>query len=132
MSQTNHPPIYALLAKYHDIFSLEPGELGYTDLVKHEIRVVEGKPFKEQFQRIPPPIVGEVWAHLKEMLQVGAICPVKAHDVMQLYWYARKTEVCSFALTFISSVTDPSKTPIHFPRYRKPLKAQWEWDTYRA
>ena len=55
------------------------------DLVKHEIRVVDDEPFKERFQRIPPPMVDEVHAHMKEMLEVGAICTlVKAHGVMQL------------------------------------------------
>ena len=44
----------ALLAKYHDIFSLKPGEVGCTDLVKHEIRVVDDEPLKETFLRIPP------------------------------------------------------------------------------
>ena len=37
-------------------------------------RVVDGEPFKETFQRIPP-MVEEVRAHVKEMLEVGAICP---------------------------------------------------------
>ena len=64
-----------LLAKYHDIFSLEPGVLGCTDLAKHKIRVIHEKPFKERFQRIPPTMVDEVCAHMKEMLQVGSICP---------------------------------------------------------
>ena len=27
--------LHALLAEYHDIFCLEPGELGFTNLVKH-------------------------------------------------------------------------------------------------
>ena len=31
----------ALLAEYHDIFSLDLGELGCMDIVKHEIRVVD-------------------------------------------------------------------------------------------
>ena len=35
--------------KYHDIFSLEAGELGCNSLVKHEIRVVYDEPFKERF-----------------------------------------------------------------------------------
>ena len=39
----------ALLAEYHNLFSLEPGELGCTDLVRHKIRVVDEKPFKERF-----------------------------------------------------------------------------------
>ena len=68
-------PTCALLAEYHDISSLEYGELGCTYLVKHEIRVVDNDPFKEGFQRIPPPIVDKVNAHMKEMLEVGAIYP---------------------------------------------------------
>ena len=74
--KSSGPP--ALLAEYHDIFSLEPGELGCTNLAKHEIRVVDDEPFKEQFQRIPPLMVDKVWAHVKEMLEVGAICPSKS------------------------------------------------------
>ena len=46
---------HALLAKYHDIFSLESGEFGCTDLAKHEIKVSDNEPFKERFQRIPHP-----------------------------------------------------------------------------
>ena len=64
-----------LLAEYHYILSLEPEELGCTDLVKHEIRVIDDKPFKERFWRIPPPMVDEVNAHMKEMLEAGAIHP---------------------------------------------------------
>ena len=64
---------HALLVEYHNIFSLEPGELGCTDLAKHEIKVTDDEPFKERFQRIPPPMVDEVYAHMKEMLEVGAI-----------------------------------------------------------
>ena len=44
-------------------------------LVKHEIRVVDDEPFKERFQRIPPPMEEEVRAHMKEMLEAGTICP---------------------------------------------------------
>ena len=64
-----------LLAEYHDIFSLEPGELGCTDLLKHEIRVIDDEPFKERFQRIPPTMVDEVCAHIKEMFEAGTIHP---------------------------------------------------------
>ena len=52
-SDKNQAATRILLAKYHDILSLESGELGCTDLVKHEIGVFD-KPFKERFWRIPP------------------------------------------------------------------------------
>ena len=71
----NHMSAYALLIKYHDIFLLEPGELACMSLTKHEIQVVDDEPFKERFQRILPPMVKEVRAHIKEMLEAGTICP---------------------------------------------------------
>ena len=84
-SAKNQAVAHTLLAEYHDIFSLEPGELGCTDLAKHEIEVVDDKPFKERFLRIHPPIVDEVCAHLKEMLEAGALfAQVRAHGVMPL------------------------------------------------
>ena len=73
--EANQVNVQNLLGEYHDIFLLEPRELCCTNLEKHEIRVVDNKPFKEQFQRIPPPMTDEVWTHMKEMLEVGAIHP---------------------------------------------------------
>ena len=37
-SKENQVAPHVLLAEYHDIFSLKPGELGCTDLAKHEIK----------------------------------------------------------------------------------------------
>ena len=48
-SRANCASAHALLTEYHDIFSLEPGELDCPSLAKHEIRVVDDKPFKERF-----------------------------------------------------------------------------------
>ena len=59
-SEANQVAAHAFLADYHDIFSLEPRELGCTNLAKHEIKVVDDKPFKESFQRITPPMVDQV------------------------------------------------------------------------
>ena len=67
-SGANHTSASTLLIEYHNVFSLEPGELGYTSLAKHEIWVVNDEPFKERFQRIPLPMV-------EEMLEVGTIHP---------------------------------------------------------
>ena len=58
----------SLLAKYHDIFSLEPSELGCTNSTKHVIKVTDNTPFKEWFRQIPLPLVEEIHTHLWEML----------------------------------------------------------------
>ena len=59
-----------LLAEYHDVFSLDPMELGCTHSTEHTIKVTDDTPFKEHFRQIPPPMVEEVRNHLKEMLEV--------------------------------------------------------------
>ena len=39
-----------LLAKYHDMFLLDPVELGCTHSMEHIIKVTDDTPFKEQFR----------------------------------------------------------------------------------
>ena len=41
---------HQLLAKYHDIFSLDPAELGCTHSTEHTIKVTDDTPFKEHFR----------------------------------------------------------------------------------
>ena len=36
-----------LLAEYHDVFSLDPAELGCTHSTEHTIKVTDDTPFKE-------------------------------------------------------------------------------------
>ena len=64
-----------LLAEYHDVFSLDPADLGCTHSTEHMIKVMDDTPFKEQFRWIPPPLVEEVQNHLQEMLESCAIRP---------------------------------------------------------
>ena len=64
-----------LLAKYHDVFLLDPAELGCTHSTEHTIKVTDDTPFKECFKWIPPLMVEEVRNHLREMLESGAIRP---------------------------------------------------------
>ena len=61
---------HQLLAKYHDVFSLDLEELGCTHFTEHTIKVTDDTPFKEWFRQIPPPMVKEVRNHLKEMFGI--------------------------------------------------------------
>ena len=65
----------SLLAEYHDVFSLEPSELGCTHSTKLVIKVTNDTQFKEWFRWIPLPLVEEVCTHLQEMLDSGTIHP---------------------------------------------------------
>ena len=79
---------WQLLAKYHNVFSLDPAELGCSHSTKHIIKVTDDTPFKEWFRQIPPPLVEEVHNHLREMLESGTIRPSQSAwcSVVVLVW----------------------------------------------
>ena len=62
-----------LVLAYHDVFALESNELGCTSVIEHEIHIKNDEPFKERFWRIPLPLLEEVCASLRDMLEAGAI-----------------------------------------------------------
>ena len=63
-----------MLMEHHNIFSLEPNDIGCMDATEHVIELLDTEPFKERFQHIASPLVEEVREHIQEMLDVGAIC----------------------------------------------------------
>ena len=66
-----------LLMEIHHIFSLERNKIGCTDATEHvfELLPKQDEPFKERFRRIVLHEVEEVWQHIQEMLDGGAIRP---------------------------------------------------------
>ena len=62
-----------LLAEFHNVFALEHGEMGCTEVTEHHIEVTDPHPFKEQPQNIPEGLLQEVKEYLDHMLNVGAI-----------------------------------------------------------
>ena len=87
-SPGNAVAVRELVLAYHDIFALEGNELGCTSAIKHKICIKNSEPFKEWFRRIPPPLLEEVRASLRDMLEVGAICPRQSLwcNVVVLVW----------------------------------------------
>ena len=47
--------------------------MGKCNILKHNIKITDPKPFKERYRRIPPHLYEGVKAHLQEMVEVGAI-----------------------------------------------------------
>ena len=64
-----------LLLSYHDTFVLESDELGCTSAIEHEICLNDDELFKECFRCIPLPLLEEVRASPRDMLEAGAIWP---------------------------------------------------------
>ena len=91
-----------LLLEFHYIFSLEPNEIGCTDLTEHTIDLLKDEPFKERFRRIAPPVVEEVRAHIQEMLDGGAINPPSHRGVTPWSWSGRRMAPSASASTSVA------------------------------
>ena len=48
-------------------------DLGKCNILKHAIKITDPQPFREKYRRILPHLYEEVKAHLREMVEVGAI-----------------------------------------------------------
>ena len=89
-----------LVLAYHDVFALESNELGCTSAIKHEIHIENDEPFKERFQHIPPPLLDEVCASLRDMLEAGVICTSQSPwcNAVVLVW--KKDGTLNFYMDF--------------------------------
>ena len=112
-----------LLAEYHDVFSLDPAELGYTHSMEHIIKVTDDTPFKEWFRQIPPPLVEEVRNHLKEMLESGAIKPSQSACCNALVLVWKKDGSLCFCIDFRHLNAHTKKDSYPLPRIQEVLES---------
>ena len=91
-----------LLMEFHHIFCLEKNEMGCTNATKHVIELLpeQGEPFKERFRRVAPHEVEEVWQHIQEMLDGGAIWPSQSPWCNAIILVQKKDWTLRFCIDF--------------------------------
>ena len=62
-----------LLHAYADVFSQSDGDLGCSQLVQHEIPLVDDAPVRQRYRRLPPSQYEQVKQHIQELLASGVI-----------------------------------------------------------
>lgn len=63
----------SVLSKYAQVFAVGEEDLGYTDRVVHEIKLVDDAPVNLPYRRIPPTQYKEVKEHISQLLRKGVI-----------------------------------------------------------
>ena len=111
-----------LLAKYHDVFSLDPAELGCTHSTEHIIKVTDDTPFEERFRRIPLPLVEEVRNHLKEMLESGTIRPSQSAWCNAVVLVQKKVGGLHFCIDFCCLNAHTKKDSYPLPSIQEALE----------
>ena len=119
-SPENAVAVRELVLAYHDVFALESNELDCTSAIEHEICIENSEPFKERFQCIPPPLLEEVCASLRDMLEVGVIHPSQSPwcNAVVLVW---KKDVSTSG----TSMCRLRRICTLCPASRRPWKAWW-------
>lgn len=67
-----------LVEKNADIFSQHPMDFGHTKTMQHEIPLIDPKPFRLPYRKIPPSQWQDVRKLLKDMEEAGVIRPSKS------------------------------------------------------
>ena len=105
-----------LLMEFHHIFSLERNEFGCTDATEHVIELLpkQDEPFKERFRRIVPHEVEEVWQHIQELLDGGAIWPSQSPWCNAIVLVRKKDGTLRFCIDFrrLNACTKKDSYPI--------------------
>ena len=124
----NWPPEVAtnarrLLLEFHSVFSLEPNEMGCTDTTEHVIEVANSEPFRKRFRRIAPPMVDEVWQHIQEMLDGGAICPLQSPWGNAIVLVRKKDGSLRFCIDFRKLNERTKKDTYPLPRMQEQMES---------
>ncbi|MGH0176852.1 UNVERIFIED_CONTAM: hypothetical protein FKN15_073716 [Acipenser sinensis] len=65
--------VQQLLHKYHTVFAEGEGDIGCTNVITHEIPLVDSVPVRQRHRRIPPSQYEAVKAHIKQLLESQVI-----------------------------------------------------------
>ena len=122
------PPELALkfeqmLMEHHHIFSLDKNEIGCTDTAEHIIELMDDEPFKEQFRRIAPPLLKEVWENLQDMLDGGAIRPFKSPWCNAIVLVRKKDGTLRFCIDFRKLNSRTKKDSFPLPRMQETMES---------
>ena len=112
-----------LLAKYHNVFSLDPAELGCIHSTEHMIKVMDDTSFKERLRWIPLLLVEEVWNHLQEMLESGAIRPSQSAWCNAVVLVQKKDGMLWFCIDFCCLNAHMKKDSYPLPRIQEVLES---------
>lgn len=73
LPQLEQERVRGLLKQYASVFSATEGDLGCTTLLSHDIPLIDDRPVRQRFRRIPPSDYEAVKAHIRQLLDSQVI-----------------------------------------------------------
>ena len=122
-SEANQEATHTLLAEYHDIFFLEPRELGCTDLANMKSELLMMNPLKSSSKGFPPSMMDEVWAHMKEMLETGTIHLSQSPRCKAVMFLCKKDGGLHFCIDFHKPNARTKKDSYLLPQIQEAIES---------
>ena len=112
-----------LLQKYGNVFSLQDGDLGYTETVRHRIDTGDTPPIRQRYRSLPPSQYQEVRAHIKDLLERGIIRESSSPWASPIVVVRKKDQSIRLCVDYrqLNSATVKSAFPL--PRINESLQA---------
>ena len=112
-----------LLRQHHSTFAWKDSDLGFTERVKHEIHLMDDVPIAQLYRRIPPAVLGEVKAHISDLLSRGIITPSSSPYASPIVVVRKKSGELRLCVDYrkVNSITRKDSFPL--PRIDESLDA---------
>ena len=106
--------IKRLLTRHHNVFALEPLDVGRTSLVQHCIDTGDSSPVRQAPRRIPIHLQGEVNNMISEMLKADIIRPSESPWASSVVLVKKKDGSLRFCVDYrrLNSVTKKDSYPL--------------------
>lgn len=73
LSAEEQEQVRSVLHQYTSVFSAHDGDLGYTNLISHDIPLVDDVPVRQRYRRIPPSEYKVAKEHINQLLSTQII-----------------------------------------------------------
>ena len=73
LTEPEQANVKSLLQKYSSVFATHEGDLGCTNLLSHDIPLLDDVPVRQRYRRIPPSEYEAVKAHINQLLEAQVI-----------------------------------------------------------
>ncbi|KAI2648630.1 Transposon Ty3-I Gag-Pol polyprotein [Labeo rohita] len=112
-----------LLDKNADVFSQHPMDYGHTTTVQHEIPLVDPRPFRLPYRKIPPSQWQDVRRLLMEMETAGVICPSKSPYASPVVVVTKKDGLLRLCIDYRKLNSCSTRDAFPLPRIEEALEA---------
>ena len=73
LPEENRREVGSLLQRYSSVFSTHDGDLGCTNLISHNMPLLDDAPVRQRYRRVPPSEYEEVKSHINQLLEAKVI-----------------------------------------------------------